>query len=93
MVSHSVFSDNQLNVLPYNRVVKDLNGLSEDEFLEKVKELVELTVSDHEPADAVNNTKMYISGSGITSNGIKLMMTLFIHWMLVFYKIFYWHLY
>ena len=56
------FPDNQLNVLPYNRVVKDLNGLSEDEFLEKVKELVELTVSDHEPADAVNNTKMYISG-------------------------------
>lgn len=56
------FPDNQLNVLPYNRVVKDLNGLSDNEFLEKVKELVELTVSDHEPADAVNNTKMYISG-------------------------------
>ncbi len=28
------FPDNQLNIIDYNRVVKDLNGLSEEEFLE-----------------------------------------------------------
>ena len=32
------FPDNQLNIIDYNRVVKDLNGLSEDEFLEALKE-------------------------------------------------------
>jgi len=32
------FPDNQLNIIDYNRVVKDLNGLSEEEFLEALKE-------------------------------------------------------
>lgn len=32
------FPDNQLKILDYNRVVKDLNGLSTEAFLEKVKE-------------------------------------------------------
>ncbi|MDX2361336.1 MAG: DUF1015 family protein [Crocinitomicaceae bacterium] len=32
-----LFPDNQLNIIDYNRVVKDLNGLSEDEFLAKVE--------------------------------------------------------
>ena len=31
------FPDNQLNIIDYNRVVKDLNGLSESEFIEKLK--------------------------------------------------------
>lgn len=30
--------DNNLNIMDYNRVVKDLNGLTEDEFLDKLKE-------------------------------------------------------
>ena len=32
------FPDNQLNIIDYNRVVKDLNGLSEEEFLLALKE-------------------------------------------------------
>ena len=32
------FPDDQLNIIDYNRVVKDLNGLSEAEFIEKLKE-------------------------------------------------------
>ncbi|WP_124065545.1 DUF1015 family protein [Clostridium sp. E02] len=31
-----LFPDDQLMILPYNRVVKDLNGLGEKEFLEKL---------------------------------------------------------
>ena len=31
------FPDNQLNIIDYNRVVKDLNGLSEEQFLEALK--------------------------------------------------------
>ncbi len=33
-----IFPDDQMYIMDYNRVVKDLNGLSESEFLEKVKE-------------------------------------------------------
>lgn len=33
--------DDELTILDYNRVVKDLNGLTEDEFLSKVKEKFE----------------------------------------------------
>ena len=32
------FPDNQLNIIDYNRVVKDLNGLSDEEFLAKLAE-------------------------------------------------------
>ncbi len=31
------FPDNQLNIIDYNRAVKDLNGLTEDEFIGKLK--------------------------------------------------------
>lgn len=36
------FPDNQLKIIDYNRVVKDLNGLSKEEFLTKIAE--EMTV-------------------------------------------------
>ncbi len=33
-----LFPDDQLMILPYNRVVKDLNGLTEEEFLSRIGE-------------------------------------------------------
>lgn len=33
-----LFPDNQLKILPYNRVVRDLNGYNKDEFLNRVSE-------------------------------------------------------
>ncbi len=33
-----IFPDSELNILDYNRVVKDLNGLSEDDFLKAISE-------------------------------------------------------
>lgn len=32
-----IFPDNQMKILDYNRVIKDLNGLSEDDLIEKIK--------------------------------------------------------
>ncbi|MCK4864207.1 MAG: DUF1015 domain-containing protein [Gammaproteobacteria bacterium] len=32
-----IFPDNQMQILDYNRVIKDLNGLSEDELVTKIK--------------------------------------------------------
>ncbi len=43
-----VFPHDEMKILPYNRAVKDLGGLSKDEFLEKVKERFQ--VSEGEPA-------------------------------------------
>ncbi len=33
----TLFPSNQLHIMDYNRVVKDLNGLTEEEFLQKIK--------------------------------------------------------
>lgn len=38
-----LFPDEELYIMDYNRVVKDLNGLSEQEFLEKVQEIFEVS--------------------------------------------------
>ena len=37
------FPDNQLQIIDYNRVVKDLNGLSEIQFLNRLQEAFEVT--------------------------------------------------
>lgn len=38
-----LFPASQLNILPYNRVVLDLNGLNEDDFLKKVSERFDIS--------------------------------------------------
>ena len=39
----ALFPAEQLKILPYNRIVKDLNGLSEAEFLAKLGEKFSVT--------------------------------------------------
>lgn len=39
-----IFPDEDLHIMDYNRVVKDLNGFSSAEFLEKLKEQFEVTL-------------------------------------------------
>ncbi len=38
-----IFPADQMQILPYNRVVKDLNGMSEEEFLKQVGERFDIT--------------------------------------------------
>lgn len=40
------YPDNQLEVLDYNRTIKDLNGLNEDEFFKAIEEKFNVNVSD-----------------------------------------------
>ena len=47
------FPDNQLNIIDYNRVVKDLNGLSEAEFLAKLSE--DFEISEYQDIEISNN--------------------------------------
>lgn len=49
-----LFPDDQLFIMPYNRVVKDLNGYTKEEFLEKVREkfyLEKIGETPYEPSE------------------------------------------
>ncbi|MDQ6762207.1 MAG: DUF1015 family protein [Bacteroidota bacterium] len=60
----TLFASDQLHILPYNRVVTDLNGLSRDEFLEKLNRdfSVEKVAKGYSPEDP-HNFGMYLGGS------------------------------
>ncbi|PNR97663.1 DUF1015 domain-containing protein [Petrotoga olearia] len=44
-----IFPHNELRVLPYNRIVKDLNGLKEEEFLKKIGSYFEVEEAPFSP--------------------------------------------
>jgi uncharacterized protein (DUF1015 family) len=57
-----VFPSEDLRILAYNRVVKDLNGLGEEELLEKIRENFIVTeTGEKEPAER-GNFCMYLGG-------------------------------
>jgi len=58
------FPDNQLKIIDYNRVVKDLNGLSKDDFLNKLKENFEVTKvgKDAYKPQKLHEFSMYLDG-------------------------------
>ncbi len=43
-----LFAEDELKILDYNRVIKDLNGFSEEEFIEKIKEKFEVSLCGKE---------------------------------------------
>ena len=58
------FPDNQLTIIDYNRLVKDLNGLSDDEFLAKLKvhfEVEKIGKQIYKP-NRLHNFGLYLSG-------------------------------
>ncbi len=59
-----IFPDNQLEILDYNRIVKDLNGLSVDEFIAKLEVIfdVEKKESPYKP-ESLHSFGMYVAGS------------------------------
>ncbi len=58
------FPDNQLTIIDYNRVIKDLNGLSKDELIEKMKEGFDVEEKGEEIyiPNALHNFSMYLDG-------------------------------
>ncbi len=60
------FPDNQMQVLPYNRVVRDLHGLTANEFLGSLKR--RLTVTEGGPATPARKGEvaMYLAGAWYT---------------------------
>lgn len=59
-----IFPDNQLNIIDYNRVVKDLNGLTPAQLIEKLQEKfeVEEVGSEIYKPKALHNFSMYLEG-------------------------------
>ncbi len=58
------FPDNQLNIMDYNRVVKDLNGLTDEQFLDKVRENFDVEdkgTEIYKPA-RLHNFSLYLGG-------------------------------
>ncbi|MCI8299346.1 MAG: DUF1015 domain-containing protein [Lachnospiraceae bacterium] len=60
-----LFPDEQLMIMDYNRVIRDLNGLSETEFLDKVSEIfqVELLKGEHIKPGKKGEFSMYLAGN------------------------------
>ena len=58
-----VFPHDQLKIMDYNRVVKDLNGLSPDAFLAKVKEKFDVAITTQRGPQAPTTFSMYLGGA------------------------------
>ena len=58
------FPDNQLAIMDYNRVVKDLNGLSDETFLSQLSEFFDITIKGTTPVKpkALHHFSLYLSG-------------------------------
>lgn len=59
-----IFPDNQLKIIDYNRVVKDLNGLTPAQFLDKLREgfVVEEKGTEIYKPQHLHNFSMYLEG-------------------------------
>ncbi len=59
-----IFPESQLKIIDYNRVVKDLNGLTPDEFLDRLSESFEVKKmgTDIYKPNALHNFGMYLDG-------------------------------
>src|SRR5438552_13845803 len=58
-----LFPDNQLQILPYNRVVRDLNGMSLDDFLARVGANFIVTENANPAPKERGHWSMYLDGS------------------------------
>ena len=59
-----IFPESQLKIIDYNRVVRDLNGLTSEQFLEKLSasfDVVEMGNEIYKP-NALHNFGMYLNG-------------------------------
>jgi uncharacterized protein (DUF1015 family) len=56
------FPDDQVQILPYNRVVKDLSGRSADEFIGELRKHVPTNATDSERPSAKGHVHMYLAG-------------------------------
>lgn len=57
-----IFPDNQMQILPYNRALKDLNGLTPEELLERIAEVCEIETPGVAQPTAARGLGFYMGG-------------------------------
>ncbi len=57
-----LFPDNQLAIMDYNRVVKDLNGHTTEDFLKKVSEQFSVSKAMNKKPSRLHQMSMYLNG-------------------------------
>jgi uncharacterized protein (DUF1015 family) len=57
-----IFPDEQVQILPYNRAVKDLNGLSADQFLDELKKSFVVAETENNSPKQQAEWGMYLGG-------------------------------
>ena len=57
-----IFPDDQVQILPYNRAIRDLNGLSASEFLEAIRKSFEVKESESDTSQRRGQWGMYLDG-------------------------------
>jgi uncharacterized protein (DUF1015 family) len=57
-----MFPDEQLKILPYNRVLKDLNGHSPEDFMKRLRENFDVSESAPAAPSEPKNWSMYLNG-------------------------------
>ena len=58
----TVFPDRELRILPYNRLVKDLNGRSAEAFLDEVRKSFAVTEAAGPEPERKGDVRMYLGG-------------------------------
>ena len=58
-----IFPDNQMKILDYNRLVKDLNGLEPSELIEKAETLFEVERVENGRPEGARSFGMYLDGT------------------------------
>lgn len=67
-----IFPDNMMHIMAYNRLVKDLQGLTTEEFLNKVKEKFIVVPAPRNPEPKERHTfGMYLSGMWYTLTAME----------------------
>lgn len=58
-----LFSEDELMILPYNRVIRDLNGLDQEGFLKKISEKYQIRKTNQPVSSSIKGeTGMYLGG-------------------------------
>jgi uncharacterized protein (DUF1015 family) len=58
-----IFPHNHLHIMDYNRVVKDLNGHRDEEFLKKIEEKFDIEKTEYKKPAEQNTFGMYLKGT------------------------------
>lgn len=65
-VMAGIFPSEDLKIMPYNRIVKDLNGLSDEDFIVKLSDIFDVTESGVKDPAKRGEISMYLAGKWFT---------------------------